>query len=246
MTSSIGKAGAARSMLALARSLSAGWWLLIIAVTSLTNLLDFLAAAQPDAARSPQFAAAALIRVALVFWVSYALIRRLGDHAAPMRLSPAFARFVLLAFAQLALVALAAGAARLIVGPSEARESAALLTTYLLLTLIMLVLIRLYAWQAALALGDRTLGAAGAWRRLAPYKLELATAYLLIVPVAALHMLLTEAALAGGSPGRLAVLALVDGLVSAGQLALSCSLAVAAWRLASARAEPLREGVAVA
>lgn len=246
MTSPTETTGAVRSMLALARTLSPAWWLIAIAVTGGTNLLDFFAAAQPGARTSPLFAAAAIVRIALVFWISYALIRRLAGHDAPARITMAFARFSLLAFAQVVLLGSMAAVARLLIGPDGSRVELGI-ALFLLTTAIMLILVRLYAWQAALAVGDRTLGIGGAWRKLASHKFGLAAAYLVISAVAVVHMFLTQMALAsGGEAGPLTALAIVDGVVSAVQLVLGASLAVAAWRLAGQGGEALRERAAVA
>lgn len=68
----------------------------------------------------------------------------------------------------------------------------------------------------------------------------------MIAAVAALHSVLTRMALATDAPAALTGLALIDGLVSAVQLVLICSLSVVAWRLARERGGALRDGVAVA
>lgn len=103
----------AASTIALARSprMGAAWWALAIAVTSGTNLLDFLAAARPGAATSAAFAVAAVIRLALVFWLSYALIRQLAGEARPAAPTAAFGRFALF---QLGMVVLLGGAVGLV------------------------------------------------------------------------------------------------------------------------------------
>src|SRR3712207_6613219 len=84
-------------MLALLRlpHMTTAWWLLAIAITGGTNLLDFIAAAQPDAGRTPLFAVAALLRVGLVFWLGYAVIRHFAGEPSPMKITAAFFRFAL-------------------------------------------------------------------------------------------------------------------------------------------------------
>jgi hypothetical protein len=223
-----------QSMLTLVgERMNVGWWLFVLAITAGTNALDFMAAAQPDAARSATFAVAALIRILLVFWIGFAILRRLAGPDGLSRAGMPFLRFSLFMIVMVALLAAATGLAVKLTG-AGADNPVTGVVAFLLMTLISLALIRLYAWQAALAIGDRKLGPKGAWKALASRTGELRMAYLLlIVPVAALHSLLTRIALASGDDtATLLGLALVDGAVSAVQLVLTCSLAVSAWRAA--------------
>jgi hypothetical protein len=238
--------GVPRAMLKLAGSLGAGWWLLAAAITSGTNLLDFFAAAQPDAARSLLFVAAALVRALLVFWLAYALIRRMAGTAEPMKPTFAFLRFALFMLGTVFVLGAATGLGTVITG-APADSAAAGIAAFLIITLVSVALVRLFAWQAALAVGDRTLGPAGAWRGLAGLMGGLVAAYLIVAAVSAAHGFLTRLAIASAdAPAALVALAVVDGLVSAVQLMLGCALAVAAWRLARDRSGALREDAAVA
>jgi hypothetical protein len=218
-------------MFALLGRMGPGWWIVAVAVTAGTNLIDFFVVAAGGGA-TPAFIAAALVRVGLVFWLGYALTRRLAGVERPAAPTMALARYALFMLAVAIAMGVLTGLATLI--------------SFLLCTLAGLLLVRLYAWQGALAVGDRTLGPAGAWRRLAGRTGALVLAYLAILPVAAVHHALTHYALQLlERPDLLAAIAIGDGLASALQLALTAALAVVAWTMAS-RPEPLREAPALA
>lgn len=234
------------AMLAGAKSLPAGWWLLVVAITAGTNALDFFAAQDPDARRSAFFAVAAAIRVLLVFGLAYALLRRLADARPALRFGMTMLRTFLFMVGTVALLAGSAALAALITG-GDARSMEVAVAVPIITTLVTVALVRLYAWQAALAVGDRELGPAGAWRALAGAHGRLAAAYLIVAAIGVVHSLLTRLAIVPGRTAEsLLALAAVDGIVSALQLVLGCALAVAAWRAARTRAEPLREAAAVA
>jgi hypothetical protein len=233
-------------MAARAKGLPVSWWLLVVAITAGTNALDFFAAAGPDAKRSLPFILSALVRVLLVFWLGYALLRKLARERAPMRIGMPFLRVVLFMLGTAALMAAATGIGAK-AGGGDPRSFTAAVVMWLVMTGISLALVRLYAWLAALAVGDRRLGPMGAWRGLAGCHAGLALAYLAVSLVAALHSALTRLALLPGLPrASLGGLALADGLVSGVQQGLASALAVAAWRVARERAGPLRESLAVA
>lgn len=226
--------------------MTAPWWLLTIGITSGTNLLDFFAATQPDALTSLFFLFAVVVRILLVFWLAYALLRRLGGLAAPLRIGAPFFRFALFAICTIALIGLSGAISSMLTSGLD-RPVLTVIGTYVVLTLIVMALVRLYAWQAALAIGDRKLGASGAWRSLAPEHGRLALGYVAILPVAIVHATLTHFAVSGGlAPAPLALLAIVDGIVSAVQLVLAAALAVIAWRIATAKSGALREEAALA
>jgi hypothetical protein len=237
----------ARAMIASLRSpsMSPGWWLLAIAVTSSTNLLDFFAAPKAGQQIGGAFAFAALVRVALVFWLSYALIRRLAGTDRPTAITPALARFVAFQIGMLVLFGAITGFVSRVLGV-EMGGALGGIVTFLIMTGTYLALVRLLAWQAALAVGDRDLGPARAWHGLADAKVPLVIGYLIIAGFSAVHSALTHLAIASERSAGLAGLALVDGVVSAVQLVLICALSVTAWRLATGRSAALREGVALA
>lgn len=229
-------------MVAGAKALPLGWWLLAAAITSGTNTLDFVAAAEPDGKRSAFFAAAAALRIALIFWLAYALLRKLAGAERPMRIGMPFLRLSLYMIATIVVVA-AAGALGAFASDGDPLNPFAVFVSWIAMSLAGIALVRLYAWQTALAVGDRTLGLQGGWRSLAGCHIALALAYLPIAAIALVHSLLTRLAL---SPGRsrdeLFALAACDGILSAVQLVLSASLAVQAYRTAKAGSGALREG----
>ena len=233
-------------MVAGAKALPVGWWLLAAAIAAGTNALDFLAASEPDAKRSAFFAVAVVLRVALIFWLAYALLRKLAGAERPMRIGMPFLRLTLFMIATVVVLGVV-GALGALARDGDPLNPFAFVVTWLAVSIVALALIRLYAWQAALAVGDRTLGLDGAWRSLARSHGALAIAYLPIAAIALVHSLLTRMALSpGASREELLLLAGVDGIVSAVQLVLSCSLAVEAYRAAKAGSGALREGAAVA
>ncbi|MFN3943450.1 MAG: hypothetical protein ACK4K7_00805 [Allosphingosinicella sp.] len=237
------RGGAAARMFGLLGRMGRGWWIVAFAVTAGTNLIDFFVIAAGGAA-TPAFTAAVAVRVVLVFWLGYALTRRLAGVERPAAPTAALGRYALFMIGVTVLMGAMTGLATLIVGNRGVATTGAV--SALLGALAGLLLVRLFAWQAALAVGDRTLGPTGAWRRLAGQNGALVLAYLAILPVVAAHHALTHYALQlFDRPDLLAAVAIVDGLVSALQLALSAALAVVAWTIA-AGSRPLREAPALA
>lgn len=235
------------SMIAAARGLPLPWWLLTIAITVGTNALDFFAAAEgTKPGQSPAFIVSAIVRALLVFWLGYALLRRIAGVERPGRIGMPFLRVTLFTFGFLMLMGLCSLAGSALTGGGRTSAMGALVSS-VIMALVVIALLRLYAWQAALAVGDRSLGPLGAWRALSGRHVELAIAYLPIALIAFIHTLLTRMALEPqSSTERLALLAAGDGIVSALQLILGCALSVAAWRAAHDRAQPLREPRALA
>lgn len=222
-----------------APAMTPGWWALLVAVTAGTNLADLFAATQPGARTSAAFALAALVRVLLVFWIGYALLRRLGGVARPLKVTGALFRYALFG---IGLIALLAGCSLLAGYAVPDSMLARMFLTYGLLTVAVMALAPLYAWQAALAAGDRSFGPGGLWQALRSCHADLAMAYLAILPVALIHAGLTFAAIrTGAASAALALLALVGGLVSAVQLVLMAALAVIGWRLAGGHSPSLRD-----
>jgi hypothetical protein len=235
-----------RAIFATATGIGWPWWLIALGITSFTNLADFLSGPGSGGAHSPQFLAAAVARIALVVWLAYALIRKMAGLARPATLELGLLRFFLFNVANGLLLGACAWAATLLLG-SERDPLAFILLSQLLLSLIVVMLVRLFAWQTALAIGDRSLGPVGAWRGLSGRHGMLAVAYLAILPFAVLHAVLTELAVRSqGDNPTLIVLAFGDGAVSSVQLALYCALAVIAWRLAGGEAGALPRDATVA
>lgn len=232
-------------MFARAWALPLSWWLPTIAITGGTNLLDAFTATGSGGKRNAAFAIAALIRVLLAFWITYALLRRLAGEKAPMRIGLPFLKSVLFLLASALVLGMGAAAARAAVG--DIRSVRGLAVNWAVVTAIGVAVIRLSAWQTALAVGDRKLGPMGAWRHLAGCHLGLALAFLVASPIMAAHIALTVGGIAVGlSSLSRACLGIVDGIVSAAQLVLGCALAVAAWRAATEQTGPLREAPALA
>lgn len=190
-------------------------------------------------------AAAMLLRVLLVVWLGYGLLRACGGSARPLEIATPYARFLgafLLLFAGQLLVLMLAD--RLI--GEEAVLADRWLAQFLATLGWMVATIRLFAWQAALALGDRRLGAAGAWAGLAGVTLPLVKALMwLVAPFLAIHLALSLLLIEGGPAFRGTTgvaLALIDALVSLGQLGFGSALCVAAWTVARARTGELETG----
>lgn len=210
------------------------WWIAVVAVTALTNLADFFTAPAGGARLGIGFALAALARVLLVFWVAYALTRQQAGAEAPATIRTGFWRFAALSLALVLPAGLAARVAMAAIG--DAGEVARGVALYAAQVVVGLLLLRLLAWQTALAVGDGALGFRGAWRGLAGAAPALAAAMLAVVaPLLAIHLALTLAGLAA-APGPRIALAIVDGVVSGAQLAASTAVAVVAWQIALARA----------
>lgn len=216
-------------------------WLAALAVTTATNLIDFAVMPMVGQGGNAPLIIAAVARVVAIFWVGFAIVRRMAGVARPFAMGMPLARYLALTlllgigfglFSQIASVAAGAEA-----------EMADIWVAHILACAIWYVFtIGLLAWQAALAVDDRAVGLKGLFARQQGLLMPLWLAYVaIILPFAAIHAALTlVGAKLALSTNALAALALVDGAVSAVQLVATCALAVVAWKLAS----PLREGAA--
>jgi cytochrome b len=206
----------------------------LLAATVGTNLLDFATipavGTRPDAG----FALAAIVRIVAVFWVSYAVQRHLAGGAQPFRPSLALGRFVLLQLALLIGFGLATRLGLIVQGPGPNPLAARWLYAFLATTLYALLTIRLLAWNAALAT-DAPFGALGpVWRGQTGRLGAIAGGFVsLILPIAALHLAFTlVAAETVLSPEARLVVGVIDGVLQALQVALSCALGTVALRIA--------------
>jgi hypothetical protein len=224
--------GVRRATIATATRLDGTSWLILLAVTVGTNLLDF--AAVPSAGGRPGlgFLLAALLRVALVFWVSYTLLRRLAGTARPHAVTIAFWRLALLQLAMLIVVGLATRLAFIMAGPNPPLATA-WLAGFLGLAGAGLLTIRILAWHTALAVGAPFAALGALWLAQKDAAGRIALAFVaLILPVAALHLALTLVGIRIPlAPLPHLLVAVVDGIVQAWQLALTLGLAVVAWQI---------------
>lgn len=216
-------------------------WLAALAVTTAANLIDFAVVPVVGQGGHAPLIAAAVARVVAIFWIGFAVVRRMAGVPRPfapdMPLLRYFALTLLLAigfglFSQIASVAAGAEA-----------EMADIWVAHILACAIWYAFtIGLLAWQAALAVNDGTFRLKGLFVRQQGRLMPLWLTYVaIILPFAAIHAALALVGAKLALPAKaLAALALVDGAVSAVQLVATCALAVVAWRLAS----PLREGAA--
>ncbi|MDO6413777.1 hypothetical protein Q4F19_05230 [Sphingomonas sp. BIUV-7] len=223
-----------RASLALLGRLRGPMLAALLAVTIGTNLIDFATA--PAAGQRPDmaFALAALLRVALVFWISFVVQRRIVDPRGGFRIGPDFWRFSLLQILLL-IGMIAVRAATLKVTPPAPALAGEWLANFIGLAAWGLIAIRLLAWNAALAAGAPLGDLGHLWRNLRGHDVSLLGAFaILVLPFAALHVAFTLISVRVEIPrGPLAFLGIVDGLVSALQLALSCAVAAVALRLAT-------------
>jgi hypothetical protein len=227
-----GSVATRRATIAVARTLDARGWAMLLAVTIGTNLIDFAVVA-PGERPGAAFAAAAFLRVALVFWIAYALLRRLAGVPEAERITPAFFRLALLQIGLAVLAGLGSRAGFAVAGP-RADLAGEWLVALIAMTLIGLLTIRLLAWHAALAVGAPFGSIGPVWRAQRGGTMATAIGFLvLVVPFAALHLALTLIAVRvplAAAPH--VALGIVDGVVQAGQLLLSLALAIVAWRAA--------------
>ena len=224
-----------RATLRRATGLDTRAWTVLLLATIGTNLLDFASAPPPGVPRDGSFLAAIAVRVIVVFWASYALQRRVLDVPRPYLVTWGLARFVALQIALLVPVALAARAAAALTG-TDASPVAQWLATFIMLALVGLVLIRLLAWNAALARGERFGALPAIWHGQKGASGRLAQAFaVLVLPAAAVHLAMTMGALR--MPHGLARLAIVlaDGGVQAWQLLATLALSAIALDVATGR-----------
>jgi hypothetical protein len=199
-----------------------------------SNLLDFATLPAPGAKADAGFILAAIVRIVAIFWVGYGVQRQLAGGAEPFRPSPALGRFVLLQIALLAGFGLATRLGIIVQGPGPNPLATQWLYAFLAIAAYGLLTIRLLAWNAALAMGAPFAALGGLWRGQAGRLGTIAGAFVgLILPVAALHLAFTLVAIKMIlSPEARLVLGVVDGLLQALQIGLSCALGVVAWRIA--------------
>ncbi|WP_380872876.1 hypothetical protein ACFB49_37720 [Sphingomonas sp. DBB INV C78] len=216
-------------------------WLIVLFVTTATNLIDFAVKPDPGMAETPLFVAAMVVRVIAVFWINFAIIRRMAGITNPFAPGLPLLRFGALTFLLAAGSGIFAVVANVAAG-AEAEIADRWMARILSLMIWTAFTIGLFAWQAALAIDDPEFKLQGMHQRqrgkLTPLWLAFAA---IILPFAAIHVALTMIGVKLAlSPAALAALALVDGAASTVQLVATCALAVVAWKLAS----PLREGPA--
>jgi hypothetical protein len=238
------RAHAARSGVAtLLRTAGPEYWLLATLATTATNLLDFATLPVPGELPGPAFFAAAVARVLIVFYATFAIQRRMAKVSAPFAAGAPFVRFLLFSLAFAALyAAIGAGLSYGVMLPAMSISSQ-WLALLALAGLWGVLLIRLAAWGPALATGEPFRALPGLFRRLRRSQVPLAFVFLqLVLPFAAIHLAL---ALLGArlplSGTAFAALALIDGVITAIQLLIASALGVFAWRIAQDRDGALRE-----
>lgn len=232
------RAGAAEVRQALWRHLrapvmTAELWLATAFVTIGTNLLDFATVPLPGERPGALFAAAAAVRVLLVFWIGYAVARQMGGAADPWRPRLAFVRYSALSVALLILFGLATRIGLMLV-PGERTIAGEWVAVLLVVAAWSVLTIRLVGWGPALALDAPFRDLPRLWAGLRGAGVALAMVFVQVVlPFAAIHYALTLVGvrLPLDTPA-LAALAVVDGVVSAVQLVLTVALGVVAWRIA--------------
>ncbi|QJU57545.1 hypothetical protein HL653_06845 [Sphingomonas sp. AP4-R1] len=203
-----------------------------------TNLLDFLTAPAPGATPDAAFALAAIVRIGSVIWIGYVVQAKLVGSRAAFLIGTAFWRFAALQIAALLGMMLV----RLIIlriAPPAPTLVGEWTSNLVGLAIWGLLSIRLLAWNAGLA-ADAPFGALGAiWRGQSGHDGAIAGAFIgLALPPAAFHLALTLVAVRMTmSPQSHVTIAVLDGLFSALQLALTCAIGAVALRLAS-RPEP--------
>ncbi|AGH50109.1 MULTISPECIES: hypothetical protein [Sphingomonas] len=220
--------------------MTADIWLIALAITTGTNLIDFATKPQPGE-MSGAFIAAAAIRVIAVFWLAYAVIRRIAGVPRPFAPGAPLARY--LGVTILLAIGFGLFSALGTIATGKDAAIADIWLAHMITTAIWYAFtIAILAWQAALAIGDAGFPLRHIFARQQGRLVPLWLAYAaLVLPFAAVHFALTLVAVKIALPARaLAALSLVDGAVSAVQLAIGCALGVVAWKIAL----PLREGAA--
>jgi hypothetical protein len=219
--------------LAALRGISPAMWLAVLIATTGTNLLDFLTLPQPGAKPDVAFIASVAIRVVVVLWIAYALQRQLGGGNRPFRPSLAMARFVALTIAGLILSALFAKLATIARGPGPVPLATDWLYAFVAMALLGLLTIQLLAWTCALAVGQPFRALPAIWSGQQGHVGAIAGAYVgLVLPIAAAHLALSIAVVRLPiGPQALIIIGVIDGIVSAFQLAMTDALAAVAWRL---------------
>jgi hypothetical protein len=206
----------------------------LLVATIGANLLDF--ATPPGGAAGISNIAVAVIESLIVFWANYAVQRQLGGGARPFRPAVATARFAALQILLLAGFALATRLGTILQGPGDVPLATQWLFGFIAIAFYALFTIRLLAWNAALAAGEPFSVLSGIWRAQAGGLGAIGGAYVaLILPVTAMRLAIAivAARIALTANVHLA-LAIIDGLLQALELGLTCALGVVAWRVATA------------
>jgi hypothetical protein len=240
MTGGIDGRAIRRAMLVRAGTLGISDWSMLLAVTIGTNLLDFAAVAPPGGRSGPMFLLAAALRVVLVFWIIYVLLRRLTGTARPFRIDSGFWRLALLQLGLLIFAGLATRLGLILMGPHPTLAGQ-WLGALIGMALAGLLTIRLAAYHTALAVGAPFAALGPLWRNQKDATTGLVIAFVvLVLPIAALHLALTLVGLRiPMQPVPHTLLVVADGVVQAWQLILTLALATVAWRIAGS---PARAG----
>lgn len=206
-------------------------WSVLAAVTIGTNLLDFASVPLAGAPPGVPFLFAALARAALLFWAGYAITRHMAGVPRAYAITPAFARYAAYSLLILAAFFVVVGGGTRLLGQDAPLERQ-WLTMLAGIALLGILTIRLLAWSAALATGAGFASLGSLWRAQRGRDLPIILAFVaLVLPLAAIHLALTLVGIRLPlSANATAALAVVDGAVQALQLAITCALAVVAWR----------------
>jgi hypothetical protein len=243
MTARVSTAEVRAGILAGLRTAGAEFAMLAAFVAVATNLLDFATVPAPGEGATGPFLVAVIVRVLGVFYVTYAIQRRMSGTAAPFRLGVPFLRFFLVVMLSAVLFGLVTGGGARLIGSREMALETQWLATLGLGAAFNLLVIRLSGWAPALANGGPFKALPKFFRATRGAALPMILAYCqIILPFAAIHLALTLLGVRLPLSGTAyAALGLIDGVVSAAQLMLTCALAVFAFRLGTERGGPLRE-----
>lgn len=221
-----------RDTLSVLRTMRADVFGALMVATIGSNLLDLAAPGGTIVADI----VAAIIQIAITFWASYAVQRQLAGSSRPFRPGVAMVRFGLLQILLLAGFALATKLGTILQGPGDVPLATQWLFGFVAIAFYALFTIRLLAWNAALAMGERFSALGRIWRRQGTHLLAIGGAYVsLILPLTAIHlaMSLVSLEIAMTAHQRL-VIEIVDALFQALELGLASALGVVAWRIAAA------------
>ncbi|WP_076070114.1 hypothetical protein [Sphingomonas montana] len=216
------------------RGLPAGCWLTAALVVIGVTLFRLAAAPVPGEAPAAWAASAGIVQLVVLLLLNFALYRVAGGVRPAVAVGAPLLRFGAVLAGTILFTLLPLAVARALV-PANARLADIWLWSFAATTFANLLLLPLAPWIAALAIGDRTLGAAGGWWTLRGRLLSFAGAYLAVVsPCFAVHLMLTMLLDAPGSTlagSALIGIVFVDSAASLAQLVLTVALGVAAWRL---------------
>ena len=246
MTARVSTAEVRAGILAGLRAAGAEFAMLAAFVAVATNLLDFATVPAPGEGATGAFLAAVIVRVLGVFYITYAIQRRMAGTPAPFRLGVPFLRFFLVVMISAVLFGLVTGGGSRLIGVREMALETQWLVTLALGAAWNVLVIRLVGWAPALANGAPFRALPKLFRATRGAALPLILAFCQIVlPFSAIHLALTLLGVRLPLSGTaLAALGLIDGVISATQLLLGCALAVFAARLGTERGGPLREAPA--